>query len=158
MLIKCGKKFKKMPDIERVKECLKFDYETNRFVWIKPNSKSVSKGDVAGCVNAKGYRVIRLDVTTYLEHRLVYYYHYGVDPVDYLIDHKDRDKTNNNPDNLRLADYSLNSSNRDVNTHKVTGYVEPEIKSKLQLIAQLWGCSESKALSRLILENDYQTA
>lgn len=34
----------------------------------------------------------------------------------------------------------------------VRGYVHPDIKAKLQLLAKQWSCSESAALTRLINE------
>ena len=36
--------------------------------------------------------------------------------------------------------------------HKVTGYVQPDIKDKLKALAKVWRCSESQALTRLIAE------
>lgn len=41
--------------------------------------------------------------------------------------------------------------------HKVTGYVQPDIKVKLKALAKLWRCSESQALTRLIAEKKVKT-
>ncbi len=48
--------------------------------------------------------------TIYL-HRLVFCHYYGIIPEGQLIDHRDRDRLNNVPSNLRLATRSINAAN-----------------------------------------------
>ena len=46
-------------------------------------------------------------------HRAVWEYYYGEIPKDMVIDHINRDRTDNRIENLRLADYRLNRKNVD---------------------------------------------
>ena len=75
----------------------------------KPHSKNYV-GDVIGCMNRHGYLCTNLDQKQYLVHRLVWKYYYGTDPK-YILDHIDRNKTNNNIWNLRESDHIENNRN-----------------------------------------------
>lgn len=68
------------------------------------------------CVSAqlvKGYRRVRFSSggrrIKVAEHRLVFFLTNGHLPVE--VDHKDLDRSNNSPDNLRAADSTLNKGN-----------------------------------------------
>ncbi len=64
-----------------------------------------------GCVDSQGYYVVRyLNKKRYI-HRMVYELLHGPIPEGYTVDHIDRDKLNNSPDNLRLADMSEQMQN-----------------------------------------------
>lgn len=73
-----------------------------RFFWLK-------NGRIAGTVQNNGYRIIRFAGRCYLEHHLVWFFTYGVWPSQ--LDHKNHDRADNSPSNLRLADNSENSAN-----------------------------------------------
>ena len=61
------------------------------------------KGKEAGCINSQGYRKVRLRGTDVASHRIIWVLMTG-DNIDGLtIDHKDRNRSNNCWDNLRLA-------------------------------------------------------
>lgn len=56
-----------------------------------------------------GYMRVSIDGTHRYVHRIIFLLCYGYLPE--LIDHKDRNKLNNRPDNLRDADVTLNNRN-----------------------------------------------
>lgn len=58
---------------------------------------------------------------SYVAHRLVWALRYGRDPGDSQIDHRDRDKRNNHPSNLRLATVTQNAHNTDALPSNTTG-------------------------------------
>jgi hypothetical protein len=68
-------------------------------------------GQKAGWKTDNGYLRVDIDGKKYYVHRVVWVYHNG-DCGDYLIDHIDGDKTNNQISNLRLSNKSLNGFNR----------------------------------------------
>lgn len=68
-------------------------------------------GKICGTVANHGYKVIGVDGKTYLAHRLAFLYMEGKWP-ERIVDHRDRDRTNNSWFNLRHASYSMNSENR----------------------------------------------
>lgn len=64
----------------------------------------------AGYLRADGYKAVRLQGQSYLAHRLVWCLEYGAWPKE-QIDHKDGNRTNNRPDNLREASIQANRKN-----------------------------------------------
>ena len=97
---------------EKLKEYLTYSPTTGDFLWNVSRGKC-KKGDVAGCLNGRGYTLICLDGKIYLAHRLAFYYMSGQWPVEF-IDHIDRDVTNNKYSNLREASQEQNQHNRTV--------------------------------------------
>lgn len=81
----------------------------------------VAAGDIAGWVDRNGYRKVRLYGRGVFAHHIVWAMQHGEWPVG-DIDHKDGDKANNRPDNLRLATRAMNMQNRrSVNRNNTTG-------------------------------------
>ena len=75
--------------------------------------------EVSSSLNAQGYPVVGFrfgGVTKSLTlHRIVYCLHNKVDLLrGQVVDHIDRDPTNNHPTNLRLVSYSQNQLNRPI--------------------------------------------
>ena len=68
-------------------------------------------GDIPGSIGTDGYRVQCVDGSQYKTHRLMWMYYYGSNPPD-VIDHIDRNPSNNNIFNLRESDPFHNSCNR----------------------------------------------
>ena len=62
--------------------------------------------------------MIGYNYKTYWAHRLAWFLYYGEDPGEALIDHIDRDPTNNSIDNLRKSDKVLNGHNRDAKGYR----------------------------------------
>jgi len=65
---------------------------------------------IAGSLDKKGYRQIKIDGFNFKAHRLVFCYHYGFMPEN-MIDHIDRDPGNNHIENLREVSRSCNMFN-----------------------------------------------
>lgn len=75
-------------------------------------------------VNRSGYKVLGLNAQPYILHRVKYqlFINRLLDDSE-LVDHIDRDKTNNSIDNLRVVDASVNAQNKSVqNVNKTSKY------------------------------------
>ena len=94
---------------EKLKCLLDYDQNSGVFTWrIRPGTK-VSAGDIAGSHFRNGYINIGVYGKTYLLHRLAFFYMMGRWP--YIVDHINRDTTDNRWCNLREADESINGHN-----------------------------------------------
>ena len=93
------------------------------WVWREMRGKQKLKNpdwfELKGCDNKyTGYNHVRLNKKLYLYHRVKYFIHnqeWNIhnSSTDNSIDHIDRDKSNNNIENLRNATHSQNMMNRD---------------------------------------------
>ena len=86
-----------------------FDYRDGNLYWNVPRS-GVKFGSLAGSLREDGYRDIRVDGRAYRAHRLIFLYHHGYLPK--MLDHIDRDTSNNDINNLRETTQSQNGMNR----------------------------------------------
>ena len=80
----------------------------------------VHAGDEAGLV-AHGYRVVTVDYTRFAVHRIVWAMTHRQDPGGLVVDHIDRNKLNNHPDNLRAISQRLNLLNSSGYSHNRSG-------------------------------------
>lgn len=71
-------------------------------------------------VGKQGYRSVQLQGRRYLVHRIVWALHTGRVPIG-LVDHKDRDTSNNHPDNLREVSGGENNANSARSSRNTTG-------------------------------------
>jgi len=93
-----------------------FDYQDNDLYWKERPSNNVDMSKPAGSIDTKGYRRIRINGTLYQAHRLIYQmfneqWDITDTSQDNSVDHADRDKSNNNIDNLRVATNSQQKHN-----------------------------------------------
>jgi hypothetical protein len=112
-----------------------FDYKDGQLIW-KSNGPTKSRGKVAGCVKAKGYRYVGIDGEQYRVHRLIYAMFYDCYPK--LIDHIDSDRLNNRIENLVEISNSENLRKaplRALNISGVKGLFFSKSKSKWLLRA-----------------------
>lgn len=93
--------------LDRVKSLLRYDAETGIFYWITRRSGARADG-IAGTPMSAGYLSIGIDRHRILAHRLAWFVHYGRWPEG-VIDHIDKDRTNNRIANLREATRSQNA-------------------------------------------------
>lgn len=91
----------------------------------KRSYRKARRGARAGTLSKKGYRRVGwkskvLGTVIMLEHRVIYLMYYGTLPP--LVDHIDRDKSNNRPENLRAADHILNNRNVGLSRNNKSGH------------------------------------
>lgn len=101
---------------ERLMALVSYDADSGIFTYRHriggpPNWNVKNAGRVAGRVDRFGYCIVGLDKHRWLAHRLAWLYHYGVWPTA-LLDHIDRNRTNNAIENLREASPTQNRANR----------------------------------------------
>lgn len=103
---------------DELKAELEYIPESGGFHWLKgkPGRKRL-----AGCVTSDGYVLIRINYTLYKAHRLAFLYMNGKFP-DGIVDHIDRNPSNNKWDNLRIVDHHTNAMNTKVNKNNTSNY------------------------------------
>lgn len=100
-----------MMDASLARRLWRYDPATGSLTWlVVERPGKVRVGDVAGTRDSYGYTVIRYGGVGYKAHRLAWLITHGVWPVQ-MVDHIDRDRSNNRLSNLREATPSLNSEN-----------------------------------------------
>jgi len=116
-------KYKQLPSQQYLKECFDYNTESGKLVWKErplshfKNTHGTShfnsryKGCVAGTLYDTGYVEVSINKKRFKLHRLIWKYHMGDDPIG-LIDHIDRDKSNNRIENLRDVSHIENSNNK----------------------------------------------
>lgn len=103
-----------------LKQLLNYEPETGIFRWKVKIKGNVKPGDIAGCIDSQGYRVIRIFNKNRKAHRLAWLYIYGEYPS--VIDHIDRNRSNNSISNLRIATRRENTVNRSSLSKCASGY------------------------------------
>ena len=110
----------------------KLDYnpDTGEFIWKNPTNQSLI-GKVAGC-KAGGYTVITIGSIRYYSHRLAWLYVYKEWPKQ-MIDHINRNKSDNRISNLREANYVVNAQNQkkpknNTSGHKGVSWVRKDLR------------------------------
>lgn len=103
-----------------LKQLLDYDPTTGIFRWKVKIKGCVSPGDIAGFIDEQGYRIIRIFKKNRKAHRLAWLYTHGEYPE--LLDHTDRNRSNNALSNLRLATPRQNTVNRSSMSRYASGY------------------------------------
>ena len=98
-----------LPSQKKLQEL--FDYRDGQLYWKERIHSSIDLSKPAGHIGKDGYRRIQIERKLYKSHRLVWKYHYGKDPKEF-IDHIDGNKSNNNIKNLREATRQQNNFNK----------------------------------------------
>ena len=89
----------------------RFTYLDGELYWKIVYSNRLKIGQLAGDKDGRGYRRVMLVKQHYKMHRLIWVMFNGDIPDGIVIDHIDRDITNNHIENLRLATKSENARN-----------------------------------------------
>jgi hypothetical protein len=106
---------------DSVRKLLYYSVVTGRFYSLV-DRYSVKAGDRLGSIDkSDGYGVISLNGRVYQAHRLAWLYVTGEWPEE-LIDHANRDRSNNAWHNIRSADMSQNNSNVQRRRDNTSGY------------------------------------
>lgn len=94
-----------------------FNYEDGMLFYKKnpPRSNLVNKR--AGTKSFGNYRQVTIAKKKFFEHRLIWILLNGTIPNDLVIDHIDRDPSNNKIENLRVISQAGNTLNRSTTTH-----------------------------------------
>ena len=97
-----------------------FTYRDGNLYWRVSLNRSIKIGSKAGSLKRIGYYKIGINGKTYLNHRLIYLYHYGFIPKQ--IDHIDNNKLNNKIENLREITNSQNHMNQKSHKNSASKY------------------------------------
>ena len=118
-----------LPSKERLDELFEYD-PTSGLVKRKIRVSNQPVGSIIKSKTMGGYYGVTVDFTKYRLHRLIWMMMTGEDPGEFIIDHEDRNRTNNKWSNLRLAkqrkdqdsDYIHNCDNRSLYSSSSTGH------------------------------------
>lgn len=107
-----------------LKEHLSYDPETGVFTWLKPTSKRVRVGDIAGYADLTGeskktYIRIVINGNKYYAHRLAFLF--MTNSIPDVIDHENNNGLDNRWSNLRDCTSSQNACNRKLQVNNTTG-------------------------------------
>lgn len=101
-------------------ELLHYDPASGTFTWKVTRGRSAKAGQVAGTPHPEGYVQIGVCGRLYLAHRLAWFYVTGQWPAG-LIDHQNRDRSDNRFENLRVCDFSSNAANSKIPVTNTSG-------------------------------------
>lgn len=107
---------------EELREIFDYNEDTGVFTRKVRTAKCNQIGDTVGCINNRGYCVIRYNTRLYQAHRLAWLYVYGEIPTDKQIDHVDTDRSNNKITNLRLCTNAQNLKNTPAHKDNTSGF------------------------------------
>ena len=115
-------KSKPLPPLERLREFFSTT-EKGDLIWIKRPYKcnSIQIGLPITSKDNCGYLRVKLDGQCYKIHRIIWALTHGFDPGEMQVDHINRIKTDNSPQNLRLATHNQNMRNRVARSQGETG-------------------------------------
>lgn len=105
-----------MKNLDELKKC--FVYDHGNLIWVGKTTPKRKHGRIVGTKGTHGYLSCYFQGKLLLNHRIIYALHYGEIPSSMTIDHIDGNKLNNKIENLRLATYSENLSNKVSKTNK----------------------------------------
>lgn len=138
----------KIIDVDLVTRRLRVDKESGRLIWkarevITPYHKTWNSkypGMLADKkTDRKGYRMVMIDGCYFRAHRLVWAICNNKDPGEFDIDHANMNKSDNRPDNLRLATSSQNKMNTTIRRDNSSGYKGVSwFAREKKFVAQIW--------------------
>lgn len=97
-----------------------FDYKDGNLIWKVAKAKNIKPGKIAGTLHPTGYINIIIDGKLYKAHRLIWLYHHGKWPSK-LIDHINRNKSDNRIENLREVSNQENQRHTKISSRNTSG-------------------------------------
>ena len=110
------KPYKPLPTPEELWDLFALNPLTGELFWQNIRSSACRPDGLAGSTKASGYVQLRIKNQLYYAHRIVRAWVDGKDPGNVMLDHKDQNKSNNKPWNIRICCDSQNKAN--INTRK----------------------------------------
>jgi hypothetical protein len=108
-----GHKNPRLLDLDLLRQFLEYDPTSSTGLrWVKTTTNRVKPGEKAGQLHSTGYFKVSLHGINYPNSRLVWALVTGEDPGSLHIDHIDKNKLNNQFENLRLVTHRRNMQNR----------------------------------------------
>lgn len=105
-----ARKINPLPPLPLLRELFVYDATTGLLTWRKTQG-TASAGREAGWLHRSGYVYVGVAGKSYKAHRIIWYLHHGTPPKD-LLDHIDRNPTNNRIENLRECTHAQNQQNK----------------------------------------------
>jgi hypothetical protein len=102
---------KPLPPLETLRQVFSYDPETGALTWRVAPGNGLPAGAPAGNPKGDGYTQVQLGSHRLRAHRVAWYMHHGADPGPLLVDHINRNRSDNRASNLRLVDDAGNSAN-----------------------------------------------
>jgi hypothetical protein len=97
-------------------------YQDGAMIWRKKTGCKTVVGRAAGSKRPDGYVIIRLCGRSDYMHRIVWRWHFGEIPAGLVVDHIDRNPSNNRIENLRLLTHKQNHVNAGPQRNNTSGF------------------------------------
>lgn len=117
--MKLCKKLRALPPFEELNRLFSYCPETGNLLW-RVRSGKAAAGSIAGGLTELGYLRVWACSRKILVHRVVWLLFYGYEPAG-LLDHINRDRSDNRIQNLRLASASENQRNSGISNNNTSG-------------------------------------
>lgn len=95
---------KRLPSVEELNYYFRYDAESGDLYWRNTTNKRIAVGSKIAYKSSRGYIKVFLNGQSYFAHRVIYKMVTEADIDEYIVDHIDKDITNNRFDNLQLLD------------------------------------------------------
>lgn len=106
-------KAKPLPPLNVLEHLFQIDKASpSGLIWLNPTNSKQKPMSIARHKRKNQYWYVSVNYAQVLVHRIVYYLHHKINIDEYMIDHIDQDSTNNNIDNLRIANHQQQQCNK----------------------------------------------
>lgn len=112
------KTIRPLPPVDVMRGLFKYDPASGILI----RASGPRKGRVPRPDKTKGYLFVWINGANYPAHRVIWAIMTGQDPGTSLVDHRDRDRSNNRWDNLRLANDAESAHNSGLRSDNLTGF------------------------------------